>query len=300
MIFLFTILNKWGDNGMTVNNFGNILATVRKAKGMKQSEAASGIVTRSYLSQLESDRNKISLEVFIKLLDKYNTSLYEFEYLLQETENMVVKTNHLVDIQNIMYEYSIHEIEAYHQKFLNVEKNIYLHEYHMKILSQIVLLYRQKGKVEKKIYQDLMTYLFKVDIWGLYELHLLVNLVNMIDYRDNQTFYRQIEKKLTNTRFPEKDKLLSQLYLNLSNVALDVKDYHNVYSFVEKGLEYTRKYNYIFEQILLNLNYHIAKSIQNITLDKMIYNYLNMLQYLGYPQIIQRVKKELNKHNFSL
>lgn len=286
-----------GRYNMKADNFGDILAQLRKAKGMTQSEAATDIVTRAYLSQLESDKNKISLEVFLKLLDKYNTSLYEFEYLLQEQERMSIKTNHLTDIQNIVYEYSDQELELYVKHFKEAPRDIYSHAYHMKLLGEAILHYRKEGTVEKAVYKDLLTYLFKVEMWGLYELKLLVNLVIFTDYRQNQTFYRHIEKKLSHTRFIEKDKLLAQLYLNLSYAALNYNDYQNVYRFVEKGLIYTQKYHYVFEQILLHINFYIAKSIQNVDLDPTIYQYLNMLKYLGYPKIIQRVKQQLSKYN---
>lgn len=57
-------------------NIGTALKELRKSKGLRQNKAALGIgITQTYMSQIESNDKKPSLEVIEKIGNYYNTPL---------------------------------------------------------------------------------------------------------------------------------------------------------------------------------------------------------------------------------
>ena len=61
---------------------GEFIKKIRQEKHLTQKELAAGILSKNFLSKFERGESKITSEIFLKLLERLNVSLDEFEQLV--------------------------------------------------------------------------------------------------------------------------------------------------------------------------------------------------------------------------
>lgn len=67
------------------HKIGHLISSIRSSKGLSQEEFAKEIgISRSYLGDLENSRKSISLDIFIKLMEKTGYTVFIEENEVQD------------------------------------------------------------------------------------------------------------------------------------------------------------------------------------------------------------------------
>ena len=158
-----------------MNQYGYLLKTLRKEKGVSQSELSEGILSKNHLSKIERGENDISFQTLLKLLDRLNISLFEFELLLDKTQNnqsTFLKDLSIAVVNNDLYllnELLTREIE------LKSKSNNIRHKHNVILLKAYIDKF-SNTKFNHHDIQEIIQYILSVDECGRYEISLFGNL----------------------------------------------------------------------------------------------------------------------------
>lgn len=271
-------------------NYGKEFKKIRLEKQLTIAETASGIMSISLLSKFERGLCEITVAKFVKILERVNVTLSEFDMIVSNFEKS--RMNQLLD--------SLHE--AYSKKefdkvedIVNSEFTLWKnsqnirHRYNYIMLSIVYDELTDKKLTNQNDIELLTDYLFSIDDWTHYELILYGNSVAGLKFdamvllsselirktkyfQNNETHRKMIAQTLLNSAITclmknELEKslkfqndvsqlLTSDYYLHERNVLLYCK---GVYLYKKGDIdEGTKKIDtaiYIFEQLGYN---HLA------------------------------------------
>jgi transcriptional regulator with XRE-family HTH domain len=274
-------------------NVGMCLKEARIRKGLTQKQVAAGVMSRSHLSELEHNRYYCAYDKLLLLLKNINLSLTEFEELLNESVYLeeellfekfalTINRNNLKEIENVKKELA---------DYLNTHSSLRME--HAILLCDAIPEYLLKKEMTLERYQPIIHYLMNCKLFSWYE----INLFNASMF----LFPLSCCKKIVNEKILARGEHLSikssytllAMLLNLSDLLIREKDYTSVKKYCVIGIRLAKKFNHIYPQILLQLNYFIAEYKESGQLDKTFYRYINSLKLLGYPEMAEAVLQEI-------
>lgn len=157
-----------------MNKYGKTIRKIREEKGYTMKQLADGIMSISFLSKFERGNSDISISYFFKILEKlsltydeflfvhHDFNLDNFEAFFDEAEQAYVNRN-LSKLKELkedqMDKWSGTKIAAYRCNTL--------------VLEVLIRVLRDEFvEADKESIEFLFDYLFKVEVWGYYELRL--------------------------------------------------------------------------------------------------------------------------------
>ncbi|WP_010094429.1 helix-turn-helix domain-containing protein [Ornithinibacillus scapharcae] len=201
-----------------LEEYGKTLRMVRKQKEITLKQLADGICSISFLSKFERGESDITLGLMTKILEKLMMNFDEFLYIhhdfqpdkLQQffsaasTAYLNRDVKHLKQLKNEqLKKWKQYSVETYHY-------NALLIEVYQSIVDKD---YIEVGVQENEILL-LSDYLFRVEIWGYYELTLyngtllllqpeMVILLSRTAYEKSARFrdYRKVNNAITSVLF---------------------------------------------------------------------------------------------------
>lgn len=182
-----------------MNRYGHLLKLLREQKGISQFDLSDGILSKNHLSKIERGENDISFQTLLKLLDRLNISLFEFELLLdktQDNQSTFLKDLSIAVANNDLYllnELLTREIE------LKSRSNNIRHKHNVILLKAYIDKFSNTPLNYHEI-QEIIQYILTVDECGRYEISLFGNFVGFMSsdmrhklikmiYRKSQLFY---------------------------------------------------------------------------------------------------------------
>jgi len=157
-----------------MKSYGETFRKIREEKGYSMKQVAEGIVSISFLSKFERGDSDISLSLFVQLLDRLFLSFDEFEFLhldhkTSEMERFFQASNQAYlsrDLKSLRI-LKEEELEKWRRTKLDPYRcNAIMIQVYEGIIKEVETTAREEDL------DFLYHYLFKVEVWGYYELFL--------------------------------------------------------------------------------------------------------------------------------
>lgn len=228
-----------------MNQYGYLLKRLRKEKELSQSELSDGILSKNHLSKIERGENDISFQTLLKLLDRLNISLFEFELLLdktQDNQSTFLKDLSIAVANNDLYllnELLTREIE------LKSKSNNIRHKHNVILLKAYIDKFSNTSLNQHEI-QEIIQYILSVDECGRYEISLFGNFVGFMSLDMRHNLVKIINRK-SQLFYSDKNyiEIFSRILLNVCYADLMDKNFNvaiEVIDIIEKYLNYTELY----------------------------------------------------------
>ena len=228
-----------------MNRYGHLLKLLREQKGISQFDLSDGILSKNHLSKIERGENDISFQTLLKLLDRLNISLFEFELLLdkiQDNQSTFLKDLSIAVANNDLYllnELLTREIE------LKSKSNNIRHKHNVILLKAYIDKFSNTPLNHHEI-QEIIQYILTVDECGRYEISLFGNFVGFMssDMRHKlvKMIYRKSQLFCSEKNYTE---IFTRILLNVCYADIMEKKFNSaieVIDIIEKHLNLTELY----------------------------------------------------------
>lgn len=178
-----------------MKNSGEIFKRFRESRGLSLKDVANDNLSKSQLSRFENGQNDLTLNKFIMALSAINVSINEFMYAVNDFHNDELSelleiirnctiNNNIQGLKNLLFDYSRRDKNS--NKFH--ELNTILIKIRLQVLSE------EKLVLEKDL-EKLIDYLFSVEFWGVYELRLFLNSIDILEHNFFVTLSREMIRR---------------------------------------------------------------------------------------------------------
>lgn len=278
---------------------GLTIRELRLSKNVTLSEAAEEIVSVPFLSKFERGFNDISVTKFLKLLDRINVRLNEFEliYLVEKNKNdsQAAFLRHLKDalVQENMYVLNdlVEKELNYFEKDNNIRHKhniILVHEYMNRI---------NKLPANKNDIRTISNYLNKVEDWGYYELVLFSNSLYFFSSETINFFSKTAFKK--SSIYSELNGNRHELSLTIINIITILIERNEttslamLFSLSDQLLSNTKHYYEINKLTFLRGLYLIKRGEEEGK--EKAENAINIMHQMGQHSLAKAHSKKLNE-----
>lgn len=228
-----------------MNRYGHLLKLLREQKGISQFDLSDGILSKNHLSKIERGENDISFQTLLKLLDRLNISLFEFELLLDKTQNnqsTFLKDLSIAVANNDLY--LLNELLTREIELKSKSDNI-RHKHNVILLKAYIDKFSNTPLNHHEI-QEIIQYILTVDECGRYEISLFGNFVGFMssDMRHKlvKMIYRKSQLFCSEKNYTE---IFTRILLNVCYADIMEKKFNSaieVIDIIEKHLNHTELY----------------------------------------------------------
>lgn len=284
-----------------MKNYGTLLKKIRQEKGLSQKDIYEGIMTRQTYYLIETNASMPSFDKFLMILEKLFISVDEFLFLL-DPESFPTENHLYHQLSQAVFKKDTERLslltERSQQLYTSTNNKKYAH---LTMITQ-AMSYLNSEQIEsdsidtlKKLMLPIKQYLLGIDRWYLYELKLLNNSLYCFELSEAIALGVLVGKKLdTLGSLEQYQDIKLRIYLNLSCLCLNCKDYKNTVLFSTLAKENAQTDYRLFETIIASLNYEIAQSvIQKKPVHSNIKNYLTILETLDHQATVKEYKQLL-------
>ncbi|EON72564.1 helix-turn-helix domain-containing protein [Lysinibacillus sphaericus] len=289
-------------------NYGSTFRKLRLYKGYNLEFVAKGIVSVSYLSKFERNESEITLPKILELLNRINVKFNEFIIINNE-----FKTDGLeLLLENLRESYLQGNLKALNRliddensKFKNT--GLLTHKLNS-IMIQAICLDLTQRKVEKKDIELLIDYLWKVEIWGEYEIILYGNTLHILEVDSVIMLSSElIKKSMLFKKMISYRRDMYGIFFNTIRVCLEYNKLKEVELYLNILKNEDIKETFILEKIILNFydaifkmhnqydeGLAIAERCIHILEEVEAFNYA-----LNYEEYLKKFIKTLSKNTVS-
>ncbi|MBC1433958.1 helix-turn-helix domain-containing protein [Listeria rocourtiae] len=287
-------------------NFGAAIKKIRTDKNFTQKALSDGILTRSHLSQIETNNYFPSYDKFFLILDRLNIVFEEFLFVQndhkmlfnQQIRSQISEAANLDDTEKL-------------KNLAVTAKNLYektdnITYYHYMLICKALISYSTSHTVSDemiKFVTPIKDYLFSMDNWYLYELRLFNNIIYALTVEEALLFSRTSLKRLSNFQyFLEFQHIEQHIYSNLSTLCLEHKDFQTAKNFAETAIEKAKKYTLVYEKVCSELNHAIAciKLSEDRNSYEIIRKNMLILEYLEFESLYDHFSNFLRKFEINV
>lgn len=228
-----------------MNRYGHLLKLLREQKGISQFDLSDGILSKNHLSKIERGENDISFQTLLKLLDRLNISLFEFELLLdktQDNQSTFLKDLSIAVANNDLY--LLNELLTREIELKSKSDNI-RHKHNVILLKAYIDKFSNTPLNHHEI-QEIIQYILTVDECGRYEISLFGNFVGFMssDMRHKlvKMIYRKSQLFCSEKNYTE---IFTRILLNVCYADIMEKKFNSaieVIDIIEKHLNLTELY----------------------------------------------------------
>lgn len=159
-----------------MRSYGETFRIIRKQKGLTMKELADGVCSISFLSKFERGDSDITLGIFTRILDKLMLSMDEFiyvhhDYQPSQLEQFFQQVNTAYTSQNSDRLKQLKNQEMKKWERYGIE-TYYFNVLMLQVYDSMVSSTMMDENVNKEEIDLLTDYLFRVELWGYYELAL--------------------------------------------------------------------------------------------------------------------------------
>ncbi|KOS63140.1 helix-turn-helix transcriptional regulator [Lysinibacillus agricola] len=279
-------------------NRGRTLKEIRKNKGFSQLILSKGIISQSTYSKYEAGRIDIDVEKYIKLLNKLNISLEEFEYI--HNERIYRKKKDIVQQFFFLNHNDIEKLTLLKVKtaeYLQIENDLEIKEIRL-ICEALIQLNQENFNEAKEIIKPIWERISKYDQWYLSDIRLINTVLFLFPTDIAIEFTQNVLKRLNKyNSFRDTDLLKSAFNINLSLLVIMSEDYSTALSIINDSLsQYKRKMNYHILALHFSrkaiCHFHLGYNDSTIFLEK-------AFQLIGLyedDEYLERIQSEFIKY----
>lgn len=280
---------------------GKVLKKIRVSHRHTQDYVSKNIISRSYLSLVESDKFSPSLTILLDLLDRLNIELDEFVFLLnieeveEENDHLLFQVNKIQDYANYSdkeYENLLHLLE----KKISEEKS--LKYKHLLISIKAHRRFKNNPNVEeiKDLVFPLSKYLRNLNSWLIYDFKLFNNNMFCFSVEEIVEMMPMILGyiKKYESFFSEKCAILNFL-CNMCTLLTIQEQYLEVDRYAQMGMKISEESKQIYQQLFLeSISYYCKFKLEN---DTRYLNELNEKLYLAKQLNCKEIIRFFDKLN---
>ena len=245
-----------------MKNSGEIFKRFRESRGLSLKDVANDNLSKSQLSRFENGQNDLTLNKFIMALNAINVSINEFMYAVNDFHNDeltelldIIRTctikNDIKGLKNLLFDDSKGDKDS--DKFH--ELNTILIKIRLQVLSEEKQVF--EGDLEK-----LIDYLFSVEYWGVYELRLFLNSIDILEHKFFVTLSREMIRRSDYYKEIKANRsLINHMTLNAYIICID-RGYLTDAAYFGKQLEsFFFEESEMYERVVYNYahNYYLYK-----------------------------------------
>ena len=277
---------------------GEFIKKIRQEKHLTQKELAEGILSKNFLSKFERGESKITSEIFLKLLERLNVSLDEFEQLVTSKHSQKEFLQKLETFKSQKDRYLLENLKAEEKQLFQSDRNRrYLHN---QILVEAHLQYLQGKNIDVKQKRVIQSYLFEVEEWGDYEWELFGNIVFCLSTKETHLYLDSIFRKARLGKHDTMHKrMLCRILLNifLEDIEANPSEASQVEAYLTELLQdeefYYEKIRFYYLQGILHIYQgHVDKG--KLECMKMIEIFYQLKEYKKVSQYREYLEYAIN------
>lgn len=200
-----------------MKNYGETFRTIREQKGYTMKQVSQGIVSISFLSKFELGVSDISITSFIRLLQRVTVTFEEFQFLNQNNQVDLLEL-FFQEAGNAYMNRDLPQINRLKKQELDKWQETNLEPFRCNAIMLNVyegIIRNTEFIVAKEDLEFLYNYLFKVEVWGSYELHLYSSTILLMNpdmvITLSETVYKKSEPM---KQYPKLHKAIISIMLN--------------------------------------------------------------------------------------
>lgn len=224
--------------------YGKTLRMIRQQKGITLKKLADDICSVSFLSKFERGESDITLSLMTRLLEKLMMNFDEFLYIHHDYQpdklEQFLKTAQLAYLKRDVNQIKqLKDIASNKWKQDGVETNTY-NALLLEVYESIVDKKYTDGGIKENDISLLSDYLFRVEVWGYYELTLYNGTLFLLEPDMVIMLSRTAYKK--SARFKDYKKVNEAISAVLFNTMIfllgPVNRYHEEFTFKKEFIEF--------------------------------------------------------------
>ncbi|WP_314066474.1 hypothetical protein [uncultured Vagococcus sp.] len=265
--------------------YGEEFKKLRLEKQLTIADTASGIMSISLLSKFERGLCEITVSKFVKILERVNVTLSEFELIVSNFQKS--RMMQLLDeLRESYLKKEFDKIEVIIANELDLWKNTghIRHRYNSTMFSIVYDELRDTNTTKEKDIEFLTDYLFSIEDWTQYELILYGNSVAGIKFNAMMLLSNELIHK---TRYFQNNaahrKMIAQILLNSTIVCLMKNELDISLNFQNEISQLLTSEHYLHERNVLNFcnGIYLYKKGNTIEGEKKIDAALTIFKQLG-------------------
>lgn len=166
-----------------MSHYGETFRNFRLQKGYTMSQVAEGIVSTSFLSKFERGESEISLSLFVQLLDRLFISFDEFEFV--HKNNTISEMLRFFELSDEAYlNRDLKRLKILKGQQLDKWRETGIEPFRCNAIMINVyegIIMEKESTAAAQDLQFLFDYLFKVEVWGYYELFLYNSTILLME-----------------------------------------------------------------------------------------------------------------------
>lgn len=284
--------------------FGQIFQQFRRSKGIKQDEAAEGVVTVTQLSRFESGQTMPAFDKVYGLLKNINVTLFEFadeHNRFVENQDVLLYTT---DISSAFLEQNISKIEKLLSDIeIQIDHFPHRKKYHIDKWHVEAILARLNSSytIPSKDRGYLRMYLLKLKEWSLYDIQLLGHCLPI--FKRDDEIVDIVNKMLISTQDVANLHIVEgeviRTTLNAIDVCLSRKNFDAAKNFIHYLKNWKINEYYLYEKFTLKyteayLGYQLGKT-SSLKIMKQCHEIALFLECTATATMIEKEIEELEK-----
>lgn len=244
-----------------VVSIGSLLKSIRIERGYTQEYVSRNIVSRPYLSLIESNRYSPSVTILIELLDRLNIDLDEFIFLLYNDKNKSQKEIRFTPFK----EYANYSKKDY-QMLLKSLRQQYkdtneIKYYHLCIVIEAHRRLSGKENLDmiRQLVKPIKKYLQKINGWVIYDFRLFNNTMFCFTVDEILAMMPMISNYIKKYElfFQEQVGILSFL-ANFCILLIMEAQYEQAIDYANLGKSIAQQHNQLYHEIFLDSVVHYS------------------------------------------
>lgn len=251
------------------SHLGKTLRKVRKGKQISLSSVADEHLSKSQISRFERGESEISCSRLINILDKLHITLDEF--LILHNKDYTNTESFAKLVQYIRKQYSSQNINNI-RRLLSDSSNYTLNSFEKTMVKSILHTVDSSVIPSDDELLQLTDYLFKIERWGYYEITLLGNCVQTINYNSYFLLTKEILNDYIYSSLNKTNKrIVTQLAINCFILSIDKEEFSNCCYLIDEIKELLDNELNFYEQtvFLYATGYYDFKRLSGNGIEKM-------------------------------
>lgn len=281
-----------------MKNSGEIFKRFRESRGLSLKDVANDNLSKSQLSRFENGQNDLTLNKFIMALSAINVSINEFMYAVNDFHNDELSelleiirnctiNNNIQGLKNLLFDYSRRDKNS--NKFH--ELNTILIKIRLQVLSE------EKLVLEKDL-EKLIDYLFSVEFWGVYELRLFLNSIDILEHNFFVTLSREMIRRSDYYKEIKANRsLINHMTLNAYIICIDRGYLTDAAYFGRQLKSFFFEESEMYERVVYNYahNYYLYKKFGSAQSIIEMRKCIGFMKAVGSDNIASHYSLHLNR-----
>lgn len=276
--------------------YGEVIRNIRIAKGYSLEEVSEGIMSYSLLSKFERGSTIITVDKFIKILEKLDISLHEFELIINNYKEapMPLLFNNIKRLYNEKNLFLLKRLEQKEDSLYKVygEGKYKLNSIVINILLDIVT---HQKKVSEVFIEELTEYLFSTEQWTHYDLYLYSFSLPRLNIQTILVFSKELLKKpFLYTDSIEFKRMIIKIILNTIFVCLKSSCFEESLFFLDAIRHHVETGEFICERAIFKYlkGCFYLKTGEYVTGKKMMEETILIIKYFDEEQVLEYIKEQ--------